>query len=124
MRRARRIDVWREDGGIRIDTAFQDSATSPSGGRIAVHEYLVSAVADPASLVLQTLQVDPRILPYRECPGAAPNAQLLIGSPLKDMRLRVLATLPGTLGCTHLNDVLRSLADVPRLVDALDEARG
>ena len=28
--------------------------------------------------------------------------------------------LPGTLGCTHLNDVLRSLADVPRLIDALD----
>lgn len=123
MRRARRIDVWREAEAIHIDAAFQDSATSPNGGRIAVHEYIVSAVADAKGLVLRTLRVDPRILPYRECPDASPNAQRLIGSPLKEMRLRVLRALPGTLGCTHLNDVLRSLADVPRLIIALDAAQ-
>src|SRR5204863_166037 len=31
--------------------------------------------------------------------------------------------LPSTLGCTHLNDVLRALADVPGLAQDLPEAR-
>ena len=115
MRRARRIDLWREGAMFRIDAAFQDSATSPDGGRVAVHEYLLSATADSRDLVVRTLQVDPRILPYGECLAATPNAELMLGVPLGDMRVRVLRTLSGTLGCTHLNDVLRSLADVPRL---------
>ena len=120
MRRARRIDAWRDGDAICIDAAFQDSATSPAGGRIAVHEYLLSASVDAQDFVLRTLHIDPRILPYRECPGATPNAQRMIGTPLRDMRLRVLRQLPGILGCTHLNDVLRSLADVPRLARRLD----
>jgi len=120
MRRARRIDVWRDGDTVCIDAAFQDSATSPAGGRIAVHEYLLSASVDARDFVLRTLHVDPRILPYRECPGATPNAQRMIGTPLRDMRLRVLRELPGVLGCTHLNDVLRSLADVPRLASRLE----
>jgi hypothetical protein len=36
MRRARRIDVWQEETLI-IDSAFQDSASTPSGGRAVVH---------------------------------------------------------------------------------------
>jgi Protein of unknown function (DUF2889) len=32
---------------------------------------------------------------------------------IHQMRKAVLETLPGTLGCTHLNDVLRSMAEVP-----------
>jgi len=35
-------------------------------------------------------------------------------------RNSVREALPGVLGCTHLNDVLRALADVPRLAQALD----
>ena len=86
----------------------------------APQRYLLSASVDARDFVLRTLHVDPRILPYRECPGATPNAQRMIGTPLRDMRLRVLRELPGVLGCTHLNDVLRSLADVPRLASRLE----
>jgi hypothetical protein len=32
--------------------------------------------------------------------------------------------LPGTLGCTHLNDALRALAEVPALVHHLRDAVG
>lgn len=35
------------------------------------------------------------------------------GTPLAELREAVLETLPGALGCTHLNDVLRSMAEVP-----------
>jgi hypothetical protein len=122
MRRARRIDVWLDDC-VRIDIGFQDSATAPDGGdRIAVHEYHVTATADPETFELLSIRSDPRVLPYAECPGASPNVERLLGAKLPSFRLEVLSTLPGTLGCTHLNDVLRSMADVPQLVGQLREA--
>ena len=122
MRRARRIDVWVDDV-IHIDSAFQDSATNPEGGRTAVHEYVLRATADPASLQLLTIAADPRVLPYAECPGAAPNVTRLLGERLgADLREQVLRELPGTLGCTHLNDALRALAEVPVLVQRLTSA--
>ncbi len=55
----------------------------------------------------------------RECPGAARNVGRLVGTPVAALRENVLEMLPGTLGCTHLNDVLRALADVPKLAEAL-----
>tara|TARA_R110000751_G_scaffold5466_8_gene24939 strand:- start:1404 stop:2414 length:1011 start_codon:yes stop_codon:yes gene_type:complete len=120
MRRARWIDLWRDAGLIRIEAGFQDSSTEPHGGRDAVHEYRVSATADLEGMVLRSVAADPRVLPYRECPAAAANIDRLIGALLKDFRNEVLDQLPGTLGCTHLNDVLRALADVPRLVLMLE----
>jgi len=118
LRRARRIDVWFDDL-IQMDIGFQDSATSPGGGRIGQHEYRVLASADPITLRLTSIAVDPRLLPYPECRGAAPNAVRLEGAELAAFRLEVLARLPGELGCTHLNDVLRTMADVPGLARRL-----
>jgi hypothetical protein len=118
MRRARRMDVWVDDV-IHIDAGFQDSSTSPQGGRVAVHEYHVVATADREGFTLRSISAEPRILPYGECPAAAANVQRLIGAELSGFRREVIDRLPGTLGCTHLNDVLRSFADVPRLVAAL-----
>lgn len=119
MRRARRLDVWLDDV-LRIDVGFQDSATSPSGdGRIAVHEYHVAATADPDSFELLSLKVDPRVLPYGECPAASPNSAMMIGERLGELRSAAPVMLHGVLGCTHLNDVLRSMSDVPALTKAL-----
>jgi hypothetical protein len=56
-------------------------------------------------------------LPFVECTSAPANLTRLIGAPLPELRDRVLAELRGTAGCTHLNDALRALADVPALVD-------
>jgi hypothetical protein len=122
MRRARRLDVWLEDV-IHIDVGFQDSSTAPDGGdRIAIHEYHVAATADPETFEVLSIVSDPRVLPYAECPGASPNVTRLLGRDLRRFRLEVLEQLPGTLGCTHLNDVLRSMADVPLLAGRLREA--
>jgi hypothetical protein len=123
MRRARRIDVWL-DGVIQIDSAFQDSATNPNGGRTAVHEYRLSATADPKTLELLSVQADPRVLPYPECPAAAANVHRMVGAPLFELRRKVLEDLRGTAGCTHLNDALRALAEVPALVDRLRAVQG
>jgi hypothetical protein len=119
MRRARRIDLWREGAVIKVDAAFQDSGSARDGGRVAIHEYRVYADVDAERGALLALESQPLILPYRECPGASIEAARMIGQPLEKFRTAVIETLPATLGCTHLNDVLRALADVPALAEML-----
>ncbi len=118
-RRSRRIDLWREDGLIKVDAGFQDSGSNPGGGRTAIHEYRLFAEVDEATGTLAALQVLPLILPFRECPGASVKASRLVGEKVQDFREIVLGRLAGTMGCTHLNDVLRALADVPELARLL-----
>jgi hypothetical protein len=118
MRRARRIDVWVDDV-VHVDAFFQDSCTTPSGVRVAVHEYTLAATADLQTGEVLTLEADPRVLPFDACPGAARNVDRLIGVPLREFRQVVLDRLPGALGCTHLNDALRALAEVPILARSL-----
>lgn len=120
FRRARRIDVTRDPSGVlRIDAAFQDSAKRKNGGRVAIHEYNLAVTADPETLEILSLVPEARILPFSECPGAVHNAQRLIGSRLPDIRDNVLTQLRGPEGCTHLNDALRALAEVPKLAGCL-----
>jgi hypothetical protein len=122
MRRARRIDLWVEGGSIMIDAMFQDSANNANGGRDAIHEYGLSAVADAASGVLIDIHAHPRILPHPECPAAADNLKQLAGTPLIELRRLVLDKLRLTAGCTHLNDAVRALDGVPQLLAMRDEA--
>ncbi|HEX8058450.1 MAG TPA: DUF2889 domain-containing protein, partial [Novosphingobium sp.] len=120
MRRARRIDVSRGPEGIAIEAMFQDSGTRPDGTRGALHEYTLSALVDPGNLRITAISAQPRVLPFPECPGATNTLSRLVGEPLGDLRRLVLERLRGTAGCTHLNDALRALAEVPHLVALLD----
>jgi hypothetical protein len=121
FRRARRIDVTRDPaaGLIRIDAAFQDSVTLKTGGRGAIHEYNLDVTIDAETGKILTLEPEARILPFFECPGAIHNAKRLIGSRITEVRDSVLAQLRGPEGCTHLNDALRALAEVPKLAGYL-----
>ena len=122
FRRARRIDVTHDTraGLLRIEAAFQDSARKREGGRMAIHEYRIAATADAETLELRTLEPEARILPFSECPGAVANTRRLIGARLPDIRESVLSELRGPEGCTHLNDALRALAEVPKLARYLE----
>lgn len=119
MRRARRLDVWVSGGDVHLDAFFQDSSTLPEGGRQAIHEYALTAEADAEDWVLRAIQPVPRVLPYDECPLAVPNTADLIDRPLARLRPTVLDQLGGIAGCTHLNDMMRSLADAPTLGKSL-----
>jgi hypothetical protein len=119
MRRARRIEVWEEAGVIHVDAMFQDSATRPQGGRVAVHEYTLTASIDVETMTLRSLAPVPRVLPYAECPLAVRGVTGLIGTPLTGLRQAVSKVLPGIAGCSHLNDAVRALADAPRLYSRL-----
>ena len=118
MRRARRIDVHVGDT-ITIDSMLQDSSTVPTGGRVALHEYRLTATADPETGELLSVDADPRVLPYDECPLASRNVEKILCTPLSDLRSVVLEKFAGTEGCTHLNDAMRALAEVPTLVREL-----
>jgi hypothetical protein len=123
MRRSRRIDVWGGPGQLLIDAMFRDSCWEPDGSEVAVHEYHLSAVADRSTGLLTSVVAEPRILPWRECPAAAGNAGRMIGTQLRAMRSEVLNRLQLTDCCTHLNDALRALADVPALAASLPPRR-
>lgn len=117
FRRARRIDAWREGETIHVETHFQDSSNTREGtGRRALHEYLLWATADAASGLVTSIDARAGTLPYGECPGAIANLRFLVGTPLADLRSTVLQMLRRTNGCTHLNDVVRSLAEVPAML--------
>jgi hypothetical protein len=124
MRRARRMDVWRQAETYRIDAHFRDCSTDDQLGLIGVHEYSIQAEIDAARLVVTRLEAIPRVLPFAECPAAAANMDRLLGQPLPGLRRRVVELLNGIDCCTHLNDALRALADVSALLPAVDDQPG
>ena len=119
FRRARRIDVWRQGDDLKVESHFQDSARqSHEGDRWAVHEYLIQATVGGDGRLRQ-IEAIPGTLPYAACRSAPANLDVLLGTPVRDLRDEVLERLKFTGGCTHLNDMARSLAEVPVLAAAL-----
>jgi hypothetical protein len=115
MRRSRRMDVT--PGPLaRIDVLYRDSHVDDDGTETIVHEYTVSATVDTSDGVLASCAATPRVLPWVECPAAALSASRLVGLPVSGLRRHVRDTFLGTSTCTHLNDTLRSLEDIPALL--------
>jgi len=118
-RRRRRVDVWREGDELVIDAMFRDAVWDPDGNELSLHEYSIEAAADPHTMVLTRIEAEPRSLPFGDCQFAAPNVPRLVGQPLAGFRSSVIQTLQGADCCTHLNDALRALAEVPVLARQL-----
>jgi hypothetical protein len=119
MRRHRRVDLWREGERLFVDAFFRDACWEPDGTQIALHEYNVSAEVAVSDHTLVWAIATPRVLPFPECQWAAPNVKELHGTPVSSFRTRVQQTLTELRACTHLNDMLRSLAEVPALARSL-----
>lgn len=119
MRRRRRLDVWSSDGEWIVESMFRDSWLGPDAVETVVHEYGATARVNQETQSIEEISATPRVLPWPECPAAAASALRLVGTPVDDLRIRVRAEFIGTSTCTHLNDLLRSLADVPALAEHL-----
>lgn len=115
LRRARRIDVVPGDV-LRVDATFRDTWSDPKEGEGILHEYVVTAEVDRDGTLL-SIQADPRVLPYGECPRAAASPGLLVGGQIGAAAAAMPVDLSGTSSCTHLNDLLRTLACVPVLAE-------
>lgn len=121
MRRHRRVDAWREGDEVHVDAFFRDACWEPDGSQIVLHEYRVEAQIDAETGTLRAAEATPHVLPYPECKWAAPNASALAGMRVSEFRNTVQRTLVELKACTHLNDMLRCLAEVPALVGELEE---
>ena len=116
MRRRRRIDLTPDPiGTVDIDALFRDSHMTPDGRETVIHEYTVQAKVDAAHTRVLECRATPRVLPWLECPQAAASAARLVDTPLAHLRTHVRAQFVGPTTCTHLNDTLRALQDVPHL---------
>ena len=111
MRRQRLLDVWIEDG-LQVYAMFRDTYVAADGTARVLHEYELDATVDPATGLFTDCRARPRVLPWPECPGAAASAGRLVGRAPGEVREFVTADLRGLSTCTHLNDLLRSLASV------------
>jgi hypothetical protein len=122
-RRVRRMDVWGEDDLLLVDAMFRDTTMDPDLTERVVHEYSLTASLDRSTLTIVAIRADPRTLPFAsDCPAAAGSAALFVGHQAGDLRQEVGRTSRGAISCTHLNDLLRSLADVGPLAELLPEA--
>lgn len=118
MRRRRRLDVWPDGELLQVEGRYRDSYWEHDGSETVVHEYACTAAVDRASGRVVAATAVPGPLPAPECPSAAASAGDLVGVSLAELREVVRDRFTGVPTCTHLNDVLRSLADVGALWEA------
>lgn len=116
MRRRRLLDVIPGDRML-IYGYFRDTYCEPDGSEVVVHEYEIRGIADGFPAALVAVDAAPSSLPFAECQLAAPNVGRLEGTRLGDIDHAVRITLTGVLGCTHLNDLMRTLRFVEPLRD-------
>jgi hypothetical protein len=115
MRRRRLVEVA-AGAPMPVYAMFRDTHADADGDETVLHEYSITATLDPTSLVLSGCAAHPHVLPWTECPAAAPSAERLDGRAVPELRALVREQFRGTSTCTHLNDLLRSLGDLAVLV--------
>jgi hypothetical protein len=118
MRRRRLIEVLPGEA-LEVRAMFRDSHVGADSVERVLHEYDLHATIDPATGVVVSCDATPMVLPWPECPTAAGSAHRLVGQPIASVRNLVRSEFRGTTTCTHLNDLLRSLADVVPLARAV-----
>lgn len=119
MRRLRRIDLWRDGASVGIEDYFRDSHCSAGLLETVVHEYTVHASYDPVAGRFVSGDATVHTLPWLECPLAAESATRIGGLAAEGLRQYVRNTFLGPSTCTHLNDTLRALEDIPALAALL-----
>jgi hypothetical protein len=117
VRRRRRLDLVLGDP-LQLDVHFRDSHLGADGIEDVLHEYELAVTLDPALVVLSA-DATARVLPWPECPAALGSTARIVGQPVTALRRLVASEFKGTSTCTHLNDVLRSVAGALSLAGAL-----
>jgi hypothetical protein len=123
MRRRRLVDVsWGDP--LTVHAMFRDTYRGADGVETVLHEYTHDAIVDPHTERVLHSRATPRSLPWVECPEAAASAVRCEGHALGELRRLVPREFRGTSTCTHLNDLLRSVAAAERLTAILRERTG
>jgi hypothetical protein len=123
VRRRRRLDLVPPTGPAaahRIDLHFRDSHVDGEGSETVLHEYTVTGSVNGSTGRIVDVAAVAQVLPWLECPGAVASAQRIAGMELSLLRPVVRKEFVGRSTCTHLNDSLRSLADLATLYRELE----
>lgn len=122
MRRRRRIDVFTADTPpvIEVDAMFRDTFVRADSVETIIHDYTLRATVQSGTGTVLSCEASPRVLPWQECPGAVDSARRITGLTLAQLHSWVRNELDGPSTCTHLNDLLRSLADAAALIRELE----
>jgi len=127
MRRRRRLDLVpgaAPDDPLTLDAMFRDTFVEADGVETIVHEYRLDGTLDPRTLVVLHAEAHPGVLPQPDCRGAVGSVAGIHGLPAGTLRDHVRRTYRGPTTCTHLNDLLRFLADAAGLAPHLDPPGG
>jgi hypothetical protein len=87
-----------------------------------MHEYTVRGTADAGSGRIVSVAAKAQVLPWLECPRAVATADRVAGMELSSLRPVIPREIVGRSTCTHLNDSLRSLADIAALAREMEPA--
>lgn len=123
IRRHRRLDVTAGDA-LEVSATFFDTHVDDDGVERILHQYTLGAHVDPASHTVLDVTATPWVLPFAECPLGGATAARIVGQPAGRLREFVALEYWGPTTCTHLNDLLRTLADVPHLATTIAGADG
>ncbi len=115
FRRGRRMDLWLEGDELCIDLHYRDLYRPADGPAMVIHEYTVRGRAAAATCEIRRMETEAHALPWSECNPVVASSEELVGVRLGECDAVVRSRLRGTAGCTHLNDSLRELDDVPAL---------
>jgi hypothetical protein len=108
----------RDDGLWDIEAELQDTKTYPSPGYEhgellpgqPVHHIFLRLAIDN-DLVIREAAFDMKAIPFAHCGGAAANPETFVGLPLgRGWRRAVDDRMKGTLGCSHLRELLYGAA--------------
>jgi hypothetical protein len=92
-----------EDGHLAFTAVLRDRWLGDGAAEEEIHGYEVRLVAEPPDLTVVSIDVQPRFLPFPDCPAAALAARRLVGLRLTTgFRAGATAVLGGVEGCTHL----------------------
>jgi hypothetical protein len=126
-RRSRVIEIGPLGTGVAalpVRVTFRDSYADPDGVQRALHEWVVTTELrrSTGEARFGEFATDAGRLPWVECPVAGMSATRLNGHAPADIERVVGQDFAGISTCTHLNDTLRTLAELPDLVASLDPA--
>jgi hypothetical protein len=116
-RRRRLVDVWMEGDDVAVEAFFRDTNARHDDGReVIVHEYgLRTRLARDGTIL--AMEADPHVLPQHFCPWAAPHVATLVGQSIHVLGRDIHSHVTGEDACTHLNDMIRFLADAPAMAE-------
>ncbi|MGO9341203.1 MAG: DUF2889 domain-containing protein [Acidimicrobiales bacterium] len=121
MRRRRLVDVVLDDDAraASLWAMFRDTVGEADGSELVLHEYALTGRLERTDrgMALVSVEADPKVLPFGECPAAASEVRALTGKLLGDLPAAVPVVLFGVASCTHLNDLLRNVGGMAGLLE-------